>query len=278
LKNPSAALRRYKNLKFILFLFFVVTASVTFYSKYTKMQPFVEPNPGIDEKFDRKFLAISSCDRLDSLVSYKFNETGHDTAKTVLFIDQFLRNRFYHSYSELSLHDNWLAWLCGKLFWADFLYAVRPCDIIKYPMAACSQQGILFQRQLHRLGIRCSTIQFLPVTKTTSGHYAVSVYYDNSWHYYDSNQEPLIIDSTMPSVDIIVARRLYEKMYVKKSNVRFQEFFRNKTYHRVNSEPFKMGNMHYFQAVTAFLSNWIWLGFLATFVLLFLTKYPKEGI
>lgn len=255
-------------LRTLLLFLFIITLAVTIFSRLYKAPEFTGVSLQIDEKFDEKMLIINTCGRLDSLIFTRFEQSNYDTAGTVLFIDEFLRNRFYHSYSELRMQDNWIAVVCGKLLWSDFLYPVKPCDIIKYPMGACSQQGILFQRQLHLLGIPCSTIKFLPLSEKTSGHYAVSVYYNNAWHFYDSNQEPRIIDSTMPGIDVIIDKKLYEKMYIKKSNIRFQEFFKNKSYETVNAEPFRMGNMYYFQTITDFLSDWLWLIFLTLYLLL----------
>jgi len=262
-------MNRIFNFKFIFLLLFIITLAFTVYSKLTSPQKFHGVPSGIDEKFDEKMLVINTCEGLNDLISKKFAQSNYDTAYTVEFIDEFLRNRFYHSYSELNFEDNWIANLCGRWIWSDFLYPVCPCDIIKYPIAACSQQGILFQQQLDLLKIPCSTIKFFPLSKKTSGHYAVSVYYNSSWHYYDSNQEPLIVDSSMPSINTIIDKKLYEKMYVKKSNIRFQEFFKNKSYERVNKQPFSKGKMYYFQIISDFLSDWAWLLFLSLYLFLF---------
>jgi hypothetical protein len=261
-------------LKSVVLFFLIIISAITLYSRFPKPREFGAVSPLIDEKFDEELLVINSCERLDSMVSKNFRQNNCDTARTVPFIDDFLRNRFYHSYSELTLQDNWIAALCGKIIWRDFLYPVRPCDIIKYPMGACSQQGIVFQHQLDVLKIPCSTIQFFPLSKKGPGHYAVSVYYNNSWHFYDSNQEPLLVDSTMPSIATIINKKLYEKMYIKKSNKRFQDFFKNKSYKRISKEPFSKGNMYYFQTITAFLSSWLWLFFLVLY--LFLLFKPKK--
>src|SRR5687768_16880944 len=93
-----------------LFLFlFIITLAITILSRLYKAPEFTGVSLQIDEKFDEKMLVINSCERLDSLVSAKFKQSNYDTAGTVLFIDEFLRNRFYHSYSELRMQDNWIA-------------------------------------------------------------------------------------------------------------------------------------------------------------------------
>lgn len=253
----------YKN---ILLIIVVVFSAVTFYAKFISSSQQAATPGDIDEKFDERFLSINSAEKLDSLIFQEFRRTHFDTARTVIFIDNFLRNRFYHSYSTLTLKDNWIAVVLGNTVWSHFLFPVAPNHIIEHPEAACSQQGILFQQLLDHLKIPSSTIKFFPLRPKTPGHYAVSVYYGNSWHFYDPNREPIIIDSTMPSIEKIVAEKMYEKMYAKPSNLRFQDFFREKSYERVTKKPFSKGNMYYFQSITAFLSSWLWFGFLLLYL------------
>jgi len=269
-----------KKFSFRKHVFLPLLLLVTIFTIYSRLIPAEEPQlkpVNIDEKFDERFLYINSSARIDSLISAKFRVSHDDTAATVLFIDNFLRNRFFHSYSRLSMKDNWICVLFGKFVWDHFYYPVVPSVIIENPMAACSQQGILFQQQLDRLKIRCSTIQFFPLSKQKPGHYAVSVYYSNSWHYYDPNREPYIVDSAMPSVEAIIDQKLYEKMYSRPSNIEFQGFFKNKSYKRVSMEPFSKGKMYYFQLITAFLSHWLWLILLVFYCGYLLHKRLKKA-
>lgn len=262
----------FKNLLLILTL---IVCSLTFYSKYiSKPEPSAIPAE-LDEYFDPALSAINSPFKLDSLVREKFVSSGYDTAQTLIFIDGFMRNRFFHSYSELSLHDNWIAFLCGQIIWSHFLNPVVPEDILKQPMAGCSQQGIIFQDQLHRLNIRCASIKFTPLPDQTSGHYAVSAYYGHTWHFFDSNLEPIIVDSGMPSVEEIIERKIYTEMYTREIHNDFKKYFLNKNYKRVIAKPFERCNMHYFQVITAFLSNWLWLILLTLYGLFWFSQRPK---
>lgn len=263
----------YKNILLVLTILF---SSVTFYSKFISSSKQAATPNDIDEKFDEHFLSINSTEKLDSLIFQEFRKNNYDTAKTVIFIDNFLRNRFYHSYSILTLKDNWIAVVLGNTVWSHFLFPVAPDNIIEHPAAACSQQGILFQQLLDHLKIPSSTIKFFPLSPQTPGHYAVSVYYGNSWHFYDPNREPIIVDSTMPSIEKIVSEKMYEKMYSKPSNLRFQGFFREKSFERVTKKPFSKGKMYYFQGVTAFLSGWLWLGFLLLYLLYSFRLSPSK--
>ncbi len=257
---------------------FIALALTTVYSKFLSSPETISKPGQMDEKFDEDFLYVNSLEKLDSLIFTKFRESHYDTAQTVLFIDNFLRSRFYHDYSRLTLKDNWIAVVCGKLLWSHFLFPVAPRDIIQYPMAACSQQGIIFQRLLEHLKIPSSTIQFFPLSAGASGHYAVSVYYSNNWHFYDPNREPFIVDSTMPSIEKIIDGKLYEKMYAKPSNQKFQSFFKEKSYKRVTNEQFHGGNMYYFQILTAFLSSWLWLGALLGYLMCARYSMTKKAV
>lgn len=253
-------------LKTIVLILLVLVSGLTLISKLIS-RPAPLPVPkNLDEKFDPNFSNIDSPKKMDELVREEFISSGHDTAQTMLFLDEFLRKKFYHSYSELSFHDNWIAYLCGKIFWSHFLNPVVPDDILRFPMAGCSQQGILFQNELNLLHIPCSSIQFYPQPYQISGHYAVTAYYGGKWHYFDSNLEPTIVDSAMPSLDEIIQRKLYTQMYTRKVHQKFKEYFTNKSYKRVDNEPFRRGNMYYFQIVTNFLSDWAWLILLVTYL------------
>lgn len=260
-------MKRYFTLKnFTLFLL-LTAVFFTVYAKFLyQPEPWVLPK-GLDEKFDEDLTRINSPEKLDSLTKGKFESLKYDTAKTLLFIDDFMRNRFYHSYSELTIKDNWIAFLSGKYVWSHFLNPVVPEDILKHPMAGCSQQGILFQDQLNRLKIPCGSIQFYPLEYQTSGHYAVTAYYDNSWHFFDSNLEPIVVDSTMPSIESIIERKLYPQMYTRKIHDDFKEYFVNRNYKRVMEKPFSRGEMFYFQSITKILSNWGWLILLTLYLI-----------
>lgn len=256
------------SLKFWLLVLLIISSTLTFISFLLPASFNYSNTKQLKEKFDTAFLAINSIEELNYLIDQKFKNSNYDTAQTVLYLDHFIRNRFYHSYSELSFHDNWIAKIAGTVFWSHFLNPVSPSDIIRYPMGACSQQGIIFQNQLNRLGIKCSTIEFYPLSENEPGHYAVSVYYNTAWHYYDSNKEPLIVDSAMPDISTIIDKKLYEKMYVSESNSVFQKYFVELSFQKINNIPFKTGPMYYFQLITGFLSHWLWLILLAIYFFL----------
>lgn len=99
-------------------------------------------------------------------------------------IDDFLRRKFSHTYSSYSFHENWIAWLAG-LFWFDLRSPVDPHEIVRYAVAGCSQQGLVFQHLLNSFGMEYATVGF-----KHPHHFAVAAKIDNRWYYFDSDLEP----------------------------------------------------------------------------------------
>ena len=263
--------------RYVFFWLFVVFGLITFYAYLLKINCLFSCPVSNEEKYDSTFLSINSEAKLDTLLFKRFRKTKHDTAATVLFLDVFLRKRFYNGYSVLNKEQNWIALCLGKLVWSHFQFPVIPDDILLHPSAACSQQGILFQNELDKLKIQCAVIKFYPLSRYSAGHYAISVLYGNSYHFFDPNKEPTIVDSTMPSIETIVDKKLYVKMYSKPSNMAFQDFFKRKNFASVTQTPFRKGNMYYFQVISAMLSRWLWLFFLVLYAILSLKTLVKKA-
>jgi hypothetical protein len=251
-----------KTLIYLNVIFIIITVIVSFSTFFFKFIYPPIPNAKahvIFEKYDKDLIKINSIEKFDSLVNSNLMKYG-DTTRTILFIDDFLKKRFYHSYSSFSFKENWVAVVCSNLFWNNFQFPVAPDDILQHSMAACSQQGILFQDQLHKLKIPYETIAFKSYKNNKEfGHYAVSAFYSNNWHFYDTNQEPVIVDSTMPSIEKIIKTKLYEKMYISPTNISSQYFFKTKSYFRSNHNVYSAPRMYQFHKVSLFLSNKLWL-------------------
>jgi hypothetical protein len=244
--------------KYTLSLFTLAVCVITLLSNLRKTKENLSPGK-LTESFMPELSYINSEEKLDYIVRAELSRSKNDTAHTLLFLHDLLKNRFYHSYSEFTWNQNWISLLCGKLVWSDFKFPVIPNDILKFPMASCSQQGLVFQNQLAKLNIRFSIISFYPNEKVNAGHYAVSAFYSKNWHFFDSNLEPTIADSSMPDINKIVDSGLYKKMYVSKSNAVLQTYFKNRYFTEKVYSKHLNGNMHYFHIITRFLSKWLWL-------------------
>jgi hypothetical protein len=248
-----------RKLYLLFFLLSFILMGLSLYFTFFRSEDNFKSYLAVNEKYDTTLNRISTIRELDIIIDQYFKKYD-DTAKVVLAIDDLIKRRFYQGYSKYTLNHNWVAVLCAAVFWDDFYYPVLPNDILKFPNAACSQQGIIFQNQLQRLQIPYETIALKQkINNSTFGHYTVSVFYDKKWHFFDTSEEPIIIDSTMPNIESIIERKLYEKMYVRASNIETQSFFKTNSYTKINRNVFSAHKMSMFHRISSFLSKWLWL-------------------
>src|SRR5690606_638903 len=65
--------------------------------------------------------AISYIEKSNHLPAQNF-----DTVEYVKKVTKFVKERFYMGYAHYSVAENWIANVCGKLFWDDFNGIVIP--------------------------------------------------------------------------------------------------------------------------------------------------------
>jgi hypothetical protein len=244
-------------IKKILLPLLLITSIITIYSKFLYQQP-TTPNPiNLTEKYNPTLSYITSISILAAEVDKKLQSDYTDTSKIVNCIDDILRDRFYHTYSEYSLKDNWVCFLAGKIFWWDLLCPVNENDILKYPMAACSQQALVFQKMLENYGISFATTNFNVNQESQGGHFACSAYYSGSWHLFDSNKEPIKVSGNPPFEKLIRDSQLV------KSYPRLTSFMEGKVQYKLISRTDinqqRGREMSLFHKITHFLSSWLWL-------------------
>jgi len=142
-----------------------------------------------DEAYDYRLQYMKSLNAMNAIweyVTYHENMIG-DSSKTAEVAYQLIKDRFAFGdgYCRYTLKENWLLYLMGKFIWSDFTAKVFPDEILKHPHAACSQQSIVLISLLRSKGYPVRKIGF------AYGHYALEVYYDDSWHYVDVTYEPV---------------------------------------------------------------------------------------
>lgn len=217
---------------------------------------------------------------LDDLEKYA-NTIESDPTKLAYWNNMayLLRNRFYHGFSAASLEENWIAAIAGYFYSPKiyFQYNVLPDDIMKYPMAGCSQQGIILQTLLKNKGINYKTVQF-------NHHYAVTAEIEGKWYFFDTNIEPKFVNGNRPSVD-----KLSDIQYVEKIYPQFTENEVIKTLgtpHLSENNPPLASNMTIFHKVSYFLSKTLWFFCFLGFILCFrfiklraneIDRYQTEG-
>jgi hypothetical protein len=258
-----------------LWVFFCVTfyfTLLTWQSIYQKQKQSLVHDPfqalefqhfidNLNEQYDPSYIRFNS---VESIVSYA--DSVANTQKIpiqnnryyVRIINRLLKKRFFHAVAEYTFEDNWLAYFAGKYIWYDLCATVVPNDILKSPHAFCSQQAIIFMEVLKIKGYMVRPVHLL-------GHYCLEVFYQDSWHYYDSNLEANFDSLTIvPSTEDLI----------KNSEIRYQVYENRITREQVDNvfdlteartgeiDKFPASRAYVFQVATKFLSKFAWLLFL----------------
>lgn len=164
---------------------------------------------------------------------------------------EVVRKRFYHGYSHYSLKENWLASLAGVTVWNDLSAIVLPDDILKYPMAACSQQSIVMMECFKRKGIDYRKIGF-------DHHFALEANIHGQWYFFDTNMEPDF--SVVPRSSFASLKRnneLYTIYKARLDSTGLEYGLANQFYGKVNQAPAPRAS--FFHSATKLLSRILWL-------------------
>ena len=70
----------------------------------------------------------------------------------------------------------------------DLSAIVIPNDILKQPMAACSQQSIIGMEVFKRKGFKVRKVGFF--YDGYGGHFCFEAFFYNRWHFFDPDLEP----------------------------------------------------------------------------------------
>lgn len=167
-----------------------------------------------------------------------------------LLLTTVIKKRFYHGFSHYSLNENWTAALAGKAVWYDLSAIVLPEDLLKYPMAACSQQGIVLIECLRRKGISYRKVMF-------DHHFAVEAYFDG-WYFFDPNMEPDFTQVARTSLETLFNEKRFVELYKQAmSPSDIAVYLANPRYSDINGAIAK--NASAFQKTTKVLSKTLWL-------------------
>lgn len=175
-----------------------------------------------------------------------------------------IENRFFHSYSHYSLDENWIAALGGRYVWYDLSAIVAPDDILKYPMAACSQQSIVLMSFFRAKNIPFHKVGF-------EGHYAVAAKFNKQWIFFDANLEPQT-NQNMQRLDYLMQANhmaVYYKNVLTSNQI--ATFFKHTVNGEVNAAP--ASRITIFHKVTWFLSHWLWVLPMCLFLISIIKSY-----
>ena len=180
---------------------------------------------------------------------------------------QIVEDRFFHSYSHYSLNENWIAALGGRYVWYDISAIVAPDDILKYPMAACSQQSIVLMSIFRAKNIPYRKVGF-------EGHYAVAAEFNKQWIFFDANLEPQA-DQNMQRMDYLLQGdhlAVYYKDVLTPNQI--ATLFKHTVTGKINIAP--APRITVFHNITWFLSHWLWVVPMCLFVFLMLKRYKTR--
>lgn len=226
------------------------------------------------EEFDPSLQRLSSvskleayCDSLFAVVSLSDSNVRfeHDYPA---FASSIVRKKFYHGYSKYSYTNNYMALVLEPLTGKNASAIVVPDDIMKYPYAACSQQSIIMMELMKRKGFTTRKVGFDGGEKF-GGHFSFEVYYDNSWHFFDPDQEPdrkILAAYNRPGIEFLAKNEsILLAAYSKWDSAKVREVF--KSYSLGTPNRFEAPNAFIYQRVTQFLSYTMWLFLLLAFLL-----------
>jgi len=150
------------------------------------------------------FFKFQSVNDVIDTANAHFKLGDRNTLKYYDFIGDIIRKRFYHGYSYYSIADNPLAYLAGK-YWRNLSAIVIPDDIMKHPMAACSQQSMVLIEIFKRNGTDFRKITF-------NHHFTVEANIERQWRYFDTDIEPKF-DKGRKSLAQLLATREFDTAY-----------------------------------------------------------------
>ncbi|HET9826236.1 MAG TPA: hypothetical protein VFP87_12940 [Chitinophagaceae bacterium] len=154
-----------------------------------------------DPSYFFKFQNIN--DIIDS-ANAQFKLGDRNSLKYYDYIADIVRKRFYHGYSSYSMADNPLIFLAGK-YWSNLSAIVLPDDIMKHPMAACSQQAIVLMEIFKRNGTDFRKVTF-------DHHFTVEARIEKKWRYFDSDMEPKFPRRRKP-LNELLATHMFDSVY-----------------------------------------------------------------
>jgi hypothetical protein len=225
------------------------------------------------EEFDPSLQSINSLNRLftycDSLYDRLPDKTGDENhVNYISIVRNVIRKRFYHGYSTFGFGNNYVALIGENFYRKGISSVVLPDEILKYPFAACSQQAILVMEVLKRKGFSTRKVGFPPVEG--AGHFCVEVYYNNSWHFIDTDMEPdlsILAAYNFPDANFLANHKnIVGRAYYLNNPERTVALFSGKIFYGTPDKfPAIIGRIY--QKFSWFLSYTLWLFFGIGFIL-----------
>lgn len=212
-----------------------------------------------DDQFDISLMRLNSLSKLQAYCDSIYT-ASYPSRTYPGIVSDVIRKRFYHGYSYYTAKTNPMAVVLAPVVKKGADAIIIPEDIIQYPMAACSQQSIVGMELFRRKGYPVRKVSMFD-SVTHTGHFSYEVFYDNGWHYFDTDQEPdatLLKEYKRPSVAFLaqhpeIVAQAYRK---KKDPAMFQRLIESYSTGPVNKFPAPNGLL--FQKATKFFTYFGW--------------------
>ncbi|MBV8907533.1 MAG: hypothetical protein JOZ20_00895 [Sphingomonas sp.] len=221
--------------------------------------------PVVSETFNPTLGSITTID--DAARYVRAQAKSDDPRALADAADEFVRERFYHSYSFFDPAHDWIAYLSG-FAWINLRSPVLPENILDYPEAACSQQVIVFQAIARKLGFDSGVVAL-------SHHMIGAVKIDGRWQVYDADRE--IAPRSYPLSKLLAGDPAVTSIYGRMGrsiDMAGQAARGEIQLIEVNSNPAPQASL--FHRVTHALSNYGWMFFLALALLRLASRWQAS--
>lgn len=207
------------------------------------------PQPA-GEKFDPRLARIDTVSEV--VAATDAIAAGTDAYGRVRALEELLRYRFYHGYSRYSFSENWLLWLAARVVHPHLDAKIDPEEILQHPWAACSQQGIVVQAALERMGIHYATVEW-------PGHFTAAAFVSGDWYVVDP-WGPMDRDrSRLWKFEEWVGSASRDDILGPGASL-FDRKLRLHPPRLLGINQFPADAMAWLHPLTRFLSNWLWVG------------------
>jgi hypothetical protein len=224
------------------------------------------------EEYNPSLSRLNSVEKLENYCDSIYNSRNLKSDKSISndvypgIAVEAIKQKFYHGYSYFGISDNYLAKALEPIFINKPVSAiVDPEDIVKYPMAACSQQSILLTKLLTNKGYNVRKVGFY--NPQVGGHFAIEVFYNDSWHFYDPNKEmdfAYLQTLNRPSAEFLASNpEILVKAYQYRESETMLKMFPTYFYGKPNK--IEGLNALMYQKATKILSYTLWIFFLALY-------------
>lgn len=251
----------------VVFFVFFLLEFIPFKNKYNYI------NSDLQEEFDPSLLRLNNLEKIerycDSVTSAYLSENS-SLSKDSLFAavtSMVIRKRFIHGMAEYRVGNNFMALFLQPLFPNK---SVTPMvdinEVLKEPNAICGQQSRVFAAIISGKKIPVKKVLF--DHPQYGGHFALEIFYQNSWHFFDPDREPdllTIYNGTRPSLEVLKNNpSLITHAYRNKDSAMAVELF--KTAQSTYLEKKEGANLLLYQKITKIMSYTLWIFFLLLFL------------